>query len=134
LYLLAENMDQDPFLLFLLLGKRREEFLTDMRQARRSMRGMPAHPGTSVLSSADSAGFFEMKHSAIGRLRVSGLQPTVPIDPKIRGYLMAHLGKCPSTLAGRNLGERIADVYPKAAYIALRWASEIETWSYDQSK
>ncbi|MFH0966640.1 MAG: hypothetical protein V1862_03005 [Methanobacteriota archaeon] len=133
LNILTENLDGDPFLLFLLLGKRREEFLTDLRQVRREILGISSQIGHSpVFSPAESSGFFEMKPSAIGRLRVSGLKPSVVKDPTIRGYMMAQLGKCPSILAGRNLGERIADLYPKAAHTAARWASEIENWPYDR--
>lgn len=132
LYILTENLDADPFLLFLLLGKRRDEFLSDLRRVRRDTLGFSSQLGIYQVSTSESPGFFEMKPSAIGRIRVSGLEPSVLKDPIIRGYLMAQLGKCPSTLAGRNLGEWIADLYPKAAHTAIRWASEIENWQYDR--
>jgi uncharacterized Zn finger protein len=132
LYLLAENIDRDPFLLFLLLGKRREEFLAELRRARREAAGMAGRSLPAVLSPEESAGFFEMKPSAIGRLRAAGLDPSLPVDPHIKNYLVSQLGTCPSALAGRNLAVWIAELYPKAAYIATQWVSEIEEWRYDR--
>jgi len=129
-FLLAENIDKDPFLLFLLHGKTKEEVLSGLREARATQPGSSDSKDTAILPPVPSDSYYRMG----GSLPEVYPTPTrVPGDHEMKKALYDQLGKCPVPLGDANLGEVIAELYPRAAWIAARWAKEMNRLSEGDS-
>lgn len=132
-FLIAENIDKDPFLIFLFLGKTREVFLSELRQARMGLAGEPgdARPVRRRSGQAGQDPAYYRMNSEVSRILTDLKQMPVVNESVLKGYLQERLGRCPSTLGETNLGTIIGELYPRAAKIAARWAEQMQGWSSD---
>ena len=121
-FLLAENIDKDPFLLFLLQGKTKEEVLSGLREARVTSPGSSDRPEVSVLPPVPSDSYYRMGAVMPELCNIPG---QIPGEYEIKKALYDQLGKCPVPLGDANLGAVIAELYPRAAWVAARWTKEM---------
>lgn len=128
-FLLAENIDKDPFLLFLLFGKTKEEVLSGLREARSVQPEVSEKPEVSVLNSGSSDSYYCMGASLPDICPFS----SIPDEQSMKKALFDQLGKCPVPLGDASLGAVIAELYPRAAKVASRWALQMKSEDPDSS-
>lgn len=109
-YFLAEILDEDPWMLFLLHGMTREEVMKRVQD----FRALVSHPvpgsdvkegvlqETGIPKTCNPQGFFSFTDTGEGLCPVS--------ERKVSPILL--LGPAPYRLGGKNLGERIQGLYP----------------------
>jgi len=121
-FLLAENIDKDPFLLFLLHGKTKEEVLSGLREARVTQPGPSDSKEVAILPPVPSDSYYRM---GAALPEVGTFHGQIPGDHEMKKALYDQLGKCPVPLGDANLGAVIAELYPRAAWVATRWTKEM---------
>ena len=128
-YLLAERFDEDPFLIFRLRGRSRDDLVAALRERRARMTGGRAPAtGTSIppaeggrLSEEELVRVFWRAGEGLDRFTVS------PSARKDEGTALEALGPSPFTVRGRDLSEVLGEVYRLASDAASRRAvSEVE--------
>jgi uncharacterized Zn finger protein len=123
-YILAEQFDEDPFLIFAWRGRDKDELLERLRAQRGggSGRDSSARPATRAETRstplADQLDSFWRSGEALAELHVSPLAGEVP------DALLRQLGAAPVDLAGQNLVEVLAPAYTTIAEQAERRAVE----------
>jgi uncharacterized Zn finger protein len=122
-YLLAENIDKDPFLLFLLLGKTKEEVLAGLRKARTTQPDQSETSDDPCPKPGYGRSHYQMGD---GMPDLSSIQPSIPDDQVLKKQLFETLGKCPVPIGDASLGAIIAELYPRAARVSSRWAKQMQ--------
>jgi uncharacterized Zn finger protein len=129
-YLLAERFDEDPFLIFKLRGRTREEIIGILREKR--IKTMP-EPNTSKPIETDSSQkaavvpleeclkTFWQSGAALDSFAVN------PTAPEIDNALLKRLGQAPFTVGKHNVASLLAKAYSIASNAALREANEPKT-------
>jgi uncharacterized Zn finger protein len=114
-YLLAERFDEDPFLIFKLRGRTKEQIVQALREKRAQT--IPAD-GVSTTESdgigeADTTPLLEEKLDTTFWQAGEGLQAfrVNPTLPEIDKAILKRLGDAPFTLDGRNLAALLARAY-----------------------
>lgn len=124
-YLLAEQFDIDPFLIFKLRGKAREEIVENMRSMRVAGAGEESEPYSSNPASltVDKAmpleeclDCFWQKGSRLDSLEMN------PIGPKVENAVLKRLGDASFTIGHANLAVLLAKAYDIASRSALHKA------------
>lgn len=128
-YLLGEEFDRDPFLIFRLRGMEREELLRILEEmegaarppAREDATGIaPGHPGldTSTRPAEPNASFWRAGAPADGSVpeRIPGDKP---------GALLLRLGAFPFWRAPEPLADALLPVYERAAAVALEVLADL---------
>lgn len=110
-YLLAEQFDEDPFLLFTLRGRSREEVVAALRE-RRTETADPAAENT--VPPADR--FWK------GGDAFCGLAIAITGEAGSEGWVLKMLGEAPFSVRGRDLTEVLAPAYPAAQEYARKIA------------
>ncbi|WP_301664587.1 SWIM zinc finger family protein [Methanoculleus frigidifontis] len=113
-YLLAERFDEDPFLLFALRGRSREEVVAALRERRSGT------PPTAESAPPSTVRFWQ------GGDAVDGLAITITGEAGSEGSALKILGEAPFSVGGRNLAEVLAPAYPAAQRYARRTAGVAE--------
>ena len=123
-YLLAEQFDCDPFLIFKLRGRTKEQIVEALRSLRSSEIGEeteePADPAAIGFAGAksleESLDCFWQKGSAFDRLELdlSG--------PKVENSVLKRLGDAPFTLGKDNLASLLTKAYGIASHDAQQRA------------
>ena len=114
-YLLAERFDEDPFLIFAMRGKTKEEFLEGLRRER----GPRDHPVPSGHVPADTpvaeeqapvplTGFYDLRSS------LDGFRLHLTAGPEMKGALLKRLGPSPLFIGNQNFSDLIAPIYEVA--------------------
>lgn len=120
-YLLAEQFDCDPFLIFKLRGRSKEQIMEAMRKMR-SAEGVEEQDG--VLRSSQDAqqesrpleeclDCYWQRGGEIDLLEVN------PRAPDVEGAVLKRLGQAPFYIAGVNLAALLSKAYEKAGKAAL---------------
>lgn len=112
-YLLAEQFDKDPFLIFALRGRDREEVMEALRE-RRAAAVEPAATEKEVSPSADR--FWE------GDDTLAGFGISITGSTSGKGEALKMLGDAPFQVRGENLSAILAPAYPAAERYARRIA------------
>lgn len=114
-YLLAERFDEDPFLIFKLRGRTKEQIVQALREKRAQT--IPAE-GVSTAESdgageADNSPLLEEKLDTTFWQAGEGLQAfrVNPTMPEIDKAILKRLGDAPFTIDGRNLAVLLARAY-----------------------
>ena len=110
-YLLAERFDEDPFLIFKLRGRTKDEIIQALREKRTET--LPAE-GTSPSASDDSTRSFLLEDNLDTFWQVGeGLDVFAvnPAAPRIDKAILKRLGDAPSTIAGRNISSLLSKAY-----------------------
>ncbi|MBP7149707.1 MAG: SWIM zinc finger family protein [Acidobacteria bacterium] len=118
-YVLAEAFDKDPFLLFELRGRNREQVLDGLRRRRADAdtaepRAPQAEPVAAVSLEGIAPADYDAPRAALDRLRVRVEPPAAP------AALLRQLGDPPS--ATIPLAELLAPVYQRAGELARELA------------
>jgi len=113
-YLLAERFDEDPFLIFKLRGRTKEEIIQALRSKRiETLPSQSASPAgsedaaqadTGILLADDPDTFWQAGEG----LDVFSVNPAAP---RIDRALLKRLGDAPYTLEGRNITSLLARAY-----------------------
>ncbi|NLM29760.1 MAG: hypothetical protein GX216_04920 [Methanomicrobiales archaeon] len=112
-YLLAEQFDEDPFLIFALRGRGKEEVMEALRE-RRTAAVEPAAPEEEVSPCADR--FWE------GDDTLAGFGISITGSASGKGEALRMLGDAPFQVRGESLSTILAPVYPAAERYARRLA------------
>ncbi len=129
-FLLAENIDKDPFLLFLLHGKTKEDVLSGLREARVAESVPTDNLEVSVVPSGSSGSYYRMGAALPD---VGNIPCQISDDKVLKKNLYDQLGKCPVPLGDANLGALIAELYPRAAGLAARFSRDMNRSSESDS-
>ncbi len=122
-YILAEQFDEDPFLIFAWRGRHRDELLVHLRELRgggdersdpSSPAPTPAQPATESLD-PDPARFWRAG-PALDDLRFDITRPDHADS------ILQEIGRAPQDLAGLDLSERLSRLYLHMAEAARRKA------------
>ncbi len=122
-YLIAEQLDSDPFLLFLLRGRDREEIVRVLRERRAN----ELEPGTSVENAISEQPLKLEEHIADFWQAGTGLNDFVtrPEPPEIDLAVLKRLGDAPFTIEKQNLNEWLARIYKQVdRQVASRLVNE----------
>ncbi|SRR6266487_1921228 len=127
-YILAERFDEDPFLIFRLRGRTKEQIITALRAKR--VETLPAEdaaatPGAGagdaeeiVPRLEEAPGSFWLAGEALDNFAVN------PHDPSVNKAVLKRLGDAPFSIAGQNLTALLARAYDEVETVALRKAGE----------
>jgi uncharacterized Zn finger protein len=125
-YLLAEEFDRDPFLIFKLRGRAKDEIIEDLRAIRSA--GAEEESGSipsSALSTQERAkplkeclDCFWQKGSKLDQLQIN------PRGPEVDNAVLKRLGDAPFTIGKSNLAALLAEAYRITGKSALLRATE----------
>lgn len=119
-YILAEQFDRDPFLIFALRGRDRETVLAGLRSRRSSAAPEPA---AEILGSFPPVAPEPVSHSPLARCvetfwDTGEALDTFPIylhkKPELEAAALKRLGPSLFKVGGKDLAELLVPVYPKA--------------------
>jgi uncharacterized Zn finger protein len=123
-YLLAEQFDSDPFLIFKLRGRSKEEIVEALRSLRSAGAGEESGEAQdSVFASRiddkarpleECLDFFWQKGSELDLLEIN------PRRPDVEGAVLRRLGEAPISIGKANLSSLLAKAYVVAGQAALR--------------
>jgi uncharacterized Zn finger protein len=123
-YILAENFDADPFLIFRLRGRTKDEIIQTLREKR----------GNTLSGEKPKVEINELQpESAISRLEdcldnfwqageALDSFVTNPAPPQIDGAILKRLGQPPLAAGGENTAKLLAKAYALASQVALQAA------------
>ncbi len=120
-YLLAEQFDCDPFLIFKLRGRSKEEIMEAMRKMR-SAEGVEEQDGvlrSSQDAQQESRALEECLDCYWQRGGELDLLEVNPRAPDVEGAVLKRLGEAPFYIAGVNLAALLPKAYEKAGKAAL---------------
>ncbi len=113
-YLLAERFDEDPFLIFKLRGRVKEQIIQTLREKRtQTLPAESASPSESDgASEADNSTLLEEKLETFW-LAGEGLEAfrVNPTAPEIDKAILKRLGDAPFAIDGRNLAALLSKAY-----------------------
>lgn len=125
-YILAERFDEDPFLIFSLRGRSKEQIIAALR-ARRVETLSVESEGTAPDAAAseeiaprleESLDSFWQAGDALNDFAVN------PHDPSVNKAVLKRLGDAPFSITGQNLTALLAKAYDEVEAAALRKAGE----------
>jgi len=109
-YILAERFDEDPFLIFEMRGKEKEELLEELRKQRGAdepQEKPESEQKTGELApfTLSATGFFDIRES------LDDFTVQVTARPEVKGAALRRLGPSPLTIGKHNFTDLIAPVY-----------------------
>lgn len=120
-YLLAEQFDEDPFLIFTLRGRTKEEIITVLREKRAE-----ELPEEDILVS-DIVGAVPLEECLDTFWEAGGELDsfvTDPTTPEVENVILKRLGDAPFTVRGKNITLILSKVYNTVSAAALQKALE----------
>ena len=120
-YLLAEQFDCDPFLIFKLRGRSKEQIMEAMREMR-SAEAVEEQDGVLISSQdarEESRPLEECLNCYWQRGGELDLLEVNPRAPDVEGAVLKRLGQAPFYIAGVNLAALLPKAYEKAGKAAL---------------
>ena len=129
-YLLAERFDEDPFLIFKLRGRTKEEVISALRKRRVSTVEPEVVPQDSAFASeAEDVAALEKCLDNFWDLG-EGLDEVhpVPRSPKISNAVLKRLGDAPIFIGKTNLAACLPEAYEVAGRVALQKAAEYRAY------
>lgn len=126
-YLLAERFDEDPFLIFKLRGRTKEEIIDALREKRAvdaeeeseaTTEGTVPLPGENVKPFEERLDSFWQVGDALASFSVNPARPEVP------NAILKRLGDAPFSVGKVNLSSLLSKAYEVASSAALQKAEE----------
>jgi uncharacterized Zn finger protein len=129
-YLLAERFDEDPFLIFKLRGRTKEEIITILREKR--SQAMPEADVTSPIeadvSQRETAVPLEKCLDTFWQAGAALDCFTVnPAPPEVENAILKRLGNAPFTVGKQNVASLLAKAYSVASTRALARAYSMDS-------
>jgi uncharacterized Zn finger protein len=123
-YILAENFDADPFLIFKLRGRTKEEIIQTLREKRGNTLSVEKpkaeeielQPEPAIARLEDCLDNFWQAGEALDSF------VTNPAPPQIEVAILKRLGQPPLAIGGENTAKLLAKAYALASQVALRVA------------
>jgi uncharacterized Zn finger protein len=115
-YLIAEKFDEDPFLLFRLRGKTKEEIMSDLRDRRAGREevseswSLPFVPVTPLEESMEN---FWQSGEELENLSIS-------LNPSRKSIVIKHFENFPFMYKGNNISEFLINIYREISQKALK--------------
>jgi len=127
-YILAERFDEDPFLIFKLRGRTKEQIIATLREKRAetlSTESVSTVPGTENNEAEEIAPRLEDVLDTFWQAGEALDSFTVnPHDPSVDKAILKRLGDAPFSVAGQNLTTLLAKAYDVVEAAALHKANE----------
>jgi len=129
-YLLAERFDEDPFLIFKLRGRTKEQIIEILRHKRAA--SLPAEsaspspdaddstPAENALSLEDHLDTFWQAGEALDSFTVN------PTASRVDKAILKRLGDAPFTVAGQNISSLLAKAYDTVDTASREYVSHLE--------
>lgn len=115
-YLIAEKFDEDPFLLFRLRGKTKEEIMSGLRDRRADKEEFSQSCPVSMVSVSpleESIKNFWQSGEELENLSIS-------LNPSRKSIVTGHFEKVPFTYEGNNVSEFLINIYREISNQALK--------------
>jgi len=136
-YLLAERFDDDPFLIFKLRGRTKEEIVGSLQRLRAPDIGVGVGVGISAdggtgaraasPASADGVGCAKPLESCLDSFWDAGASPDLylanPAPPEVEAAILKRLGDAPFSIGEENISALLAKAYGMAGRRALQMLS-----------
>lgn len=117
-FLLAEQFDEDPFLIFTLRGRTKKEIITVLREKRTET--LPEEGDAPVVPLEELVDTFWEANDALHSF------VTNPAAPEVDNAIMKQLGTAPFTINGKEGTDLLSKVYTVVSAAALQKAQEWE--------
>ena len=109
-YILAEQFDDEPFLIFAMRGKNKDDLLDALREERGSYKcvqepDMETSLTIKTVSPLSVEGFYDLRAS------LDDFSVKLTIEPEMKGGLLRSLGPSPFFVGKKNLSDLLADAY-----------------------
>ena len=128
-YLLAERFDEDPFLIFKLRGRTKEQIVEVLRHKRAASlpAGSASSPEAADSSAADYALSLEDYLDTFWQAGEALDSFTVdPAAPRIDKAILKRLGDAPFTVAGQNISSLLAKAYDTVDTASREYMGHLE--------
>ncbi|MBU7037515.1 MAG: SWIM zinc finger family protein, partial [Theionarchaea archaeon] len=119
-FLLAERFDEDPFLIFHLRGRTKEEIINVLREKR----GSTVESGSEEVILDGWTPLEECLHTFWEAGEELDSFVTNPITPKGENMILKRLGEAPFTVRGEDVGFLLSRMYDIVRAAALQKALE----------
>ncbi len=122
-YILADRFDEDPFLLFKLRGRSKDEIIAELRGKRTATVATQARAGVSI-AREEQAQSDQIAHledylatfwQAGESLEAAGWQARSTQDGQVDKAVLKRLGEAPFALGGKSVTNWLAQVYDEVA-------------------
>lgn len=123
-YLLGEEFDRDPFLIFRLRGTTRDDLLRKVEEVEVA----PPSPGAAARAPADEARKETSRKPTVGFWRAGELPADLIPEPSVSdrpGALLARLGPFPFWRGRQPLPDALLPAYERASAAALQLLAEL---------
>jgi uncharacterized Zn finger protein len=110
-YILAEQFDDDPFLIFAMRGKEKKIFLEELRRERGTVEPdlppapQPSDTRTQTPVPLSASGFYDLRES------LDDFTIHLTSGPEVKGALLRRLGPSPLFIGKNNISDLIAPAY-----------------------
>ncbi len=128
-YLLAEQFDTDPFLIFKLRGRTKEEIIATLREKRVEMQAEKTAPSSNnrEISESGTDDIIQIEASLEGFWSAGAALDTFavyPTSPTIDQAILKRLGDAPFTIGKQNITSLLSKAYDVVEEITLQKEQE----------
>ncbi|RCV65362.1 hypothetical protein C5S53_04175 [Methanophagales archaeon] len=125
-YLLAERFDEDPFLIFKLRGRTKEEFIAALRE-KRTAAATVAEEREAITTASSTAEKVKSQEAYLDSFWQAGAALDTfsvnPARPEVENAILERLGDAPFSVGRTNLNSLLSKAYETASRAALQTAS-----------
>jgi uncharacterized Zn finger protein len=129
-YLLAERFDEDPFLIFKLRGRTKEQIIEILRQKRvASLPAESASPSPDADDSAAAENALSLEEYLDTFWQAGEALDSFTVNPtasRVDKAILKRLGDAPFTIAGQNISSLLAKAYDTVDTASQEYVSHLE--------
>jgi len=129
-YLLAERFDEDPFLIFKLRGRTKEQIIEILRQKRvASLPAESASPSPDADDSAAAENALSLEEYLDTFWQAGEALDSFTVNPtasRVDKAILKRLGDAPFTIAGQNISSLLAKAYDTVDTASREYVSHLE--------
>ena len=129
-YLLAERFDEDPFLIFKLRGRTKEQIIEILRQKRvASLPAESASPSPDADDSAAAENALSLEEYLDTFWQAGEALDSFTVNPtasRVDKAILKRLGDAPFTVAGQNISSLLAKAYDTVDTASREYVSHLE--------
>jgi len=118
-YILAEQFDDEPFLIFAMRGKNKDDLLDALREERGSMecveeQSRDSSPTIHEVIELPTSGFYNLRAS------LDDFSVSLTTGPEVKGGLLRSLGPSPFFIGKKNMSELLVEAYEAGSMYVQR--------------